>query len=504
MAIFKDVGWIEAVAGAALLFFLMDRRGWLALGWPVSISPLFLSWGEVPRYIKKVNQEFGFLNALGLGRQIAIYLLSSNSGAEKPNAAAEPARREKLSDKAFDVEQIMQRVLNEKKTLLMIGAPTSGKTTLLQVLAVRSTDREGCRRYGFAAPRVPFYVPAKEIDFELPFLAAVQQALSQTSCPISPKGLERAIRARRAFFLLDGLDEIPAGGRRRKACTWIEAAQQWCGGEVPFIVTCRAAEVFEDVQFKIPHLTVAIRNFALLQYRSLRAVSESRMPPRFVNAAEDRAEYVLISPPSVPVFLLGAKKSAPAYYYYLAKFPVTNLLYRKFVEATRHRPPAFWDDPEFNGDDCPVVGVDWEDAQAYCAWLTQQEVAGSKALEAAKIIYRLPLEEEWEWAAGEGKRKYPWGDNAPQNTQANFDGVGQGLTPVQAFPSGATPAGLMDMAGNVWEWTSTWVDERKEQRVVRGGAAFNDEVALRCVARDSNFKKPMRFVGFRVARIVPD
>jgi formylglycine-generating enzyme required for sulfatase activity len=62
----------------------------------------------------------------------------------------------------------------------------------------------------------------------------------------------------------------------------------------------------------------------------------------------------------------------------------------------------------------------------------------------------------------------------------------------------------MDMAGNVWEWTSTWLDERKEQRVVRGGAGFNDEVALRCVAHDSNFKKPLRFVGFRVARIVPD
>jgi hypothetical protein len=115
-----------------------------------------------------------------------------------------------------------------------------------------------------------------------------------------------------------------------------------------------------------------------LQYRSLRAVSESRMPPRFFNAAEDQAEYVLISPPSVPVFLLGAKKSAPAYYYYLAKFPVTNLLYRKFIEATSHRLPAFWEDPEFNGDDCPVVGVDWEDAQAYCAWLTQQEGASSK------------------------------------------------------------------------------------------------------------------------------
>jgi formylglycine-generating enzyme required for sulfatase activity len=62
----------------------------------------------------------------------------------------------------------------------------------------------------------------------------------------------------------------------------------------------------------------------------------------------------------------------------------------------------------------------------------------------------------------------------------------------------------MDMAGNVWEWTATWQDEKKEQRLVRGGGGFNDEVALRCVARDHNMKKLSRFVGFRVARIVPD
>jgi formylglycine-generating enzyme required for sulfatase activity len=123
---------------------------------------------------------------------------------------------------------------------------------------------------------------------------------------------------------------------------------------------------------------------------------------------------------------------------------------------------------------------------------------------ATGVIYRLPLEEEWEWAAGGGKRKYPWGDSAPQNAHANFNGVMQGLTPVHAFPEGATPDGLMDMAGNVWEWTATWLDEKKEQRLVRGGAGFNDEVALRCVSRDGIAQKFSRFIGFRVARIVPD
>jgi energy-coupling factor transporter ATP-binding protein EcfA2 len=498
MTSFHDLVWAGAGLGVAVLFFLRDRRAW-----PAGISPLFLRWGELPRYLKKVNQEFGFLNTLGLGRQISVYVLNSANGAEKPDSVKTvPAAKENFSGQAWEVEQIVQRALNEKKTLLLIGAPTSGKTTLLQVLAVRSTGRETHRRLGFSQPRIPFYIPAKEINFELPVLAALQQALLQTSCPISPRGLKRAVRSRRAFFLFDGLDEIPAGHERRKACAWIASAQQWCGFDMPFVLTCRATSVLEDVQFNIPYLTVGIRNLALSQVRSLRAVSETRMPPRYFNVAEDNAEYVLITPPSLSTVLLGAKKAAPNYYYYLSRFPVTNRLYRKFVEATKHRAPAFWDDPEFNGDEVPVVGVDWEDAQAYCAWLTEQ--ASGKEQMAKGVIYRLPLEEEWEWAAGGGKRKYPWGDGAPQSTHANFNGAIQGLTPVNTFPAGATPDGLMDMAGNAWEWTATWQDEKKEQRFVRGGAGFNDEVALRCIARDHSIKKLMRFVGFRVARIVSD
>jgi len=498
MTSLQYLSWAGAGLGAAALFSLIDSRRRFTLQWPTGLLPIFLPWGEVPRYLKKINQEFGFLNALGMGQQVAIYVLRSHAGSEKSPGNSTPPEN---FGQALEVEHIIRRAMSERKTLLMIGAPTSGKTTLLQVLAVRSTDREAYRRFGFSTPRIPFYVPAREINFALPVVTALQQALLQTSCPISVRGLKRAVQARRAFFLVDGLDEVPAGDERRKACAWIEAAQQWCGADTPFIVTCRAAATLEDVQFNIPCLTVAVRNLALLQLRTLRAVSETRMPPRYLNAAEDNAEYVLLAPPAFPTILLGAKKAAPNYHYYLSKFPVTNRLYHGFVEAIQHRPPAFRDDPEFNRDDCPVVGVDWEDAQAYCAWLTEQ--ASDEGRGAKGAFYRLPLEEEWEWAAGGSRRKYPWGDTAPENTHANFTGTQQGLMPVNAFPGGATPDGLMDMAGNVWEWTATWLDEKQEHRVVRGGAGFNDEIALRCVARDGNAKKPMRFVGFRVARIVP-
>lgn len=500
MTMAHDLSWLEGLYGATLLLFFTVRQGW-----PIQLWPVGLPWSEPSRYIKKFKQEFGFLSALGLGQQIAIYVMSSSSTPGQKNGGGNDfSRQMNFSEKAFDIENIIQLALNEKKALLMVGAPTSGKTTLLQTLALRAADRDSYQRFGFVKPRIPFYVPIKEINFDLPLLDALPQALSQSGCPITAKGLKQAIRWHRAFFLFDGLEEIPPGERREKACAWLENSQQEYDIEVPFVVACRAEALLDGIKFNFPYLTVAIRNFALQQYRSLRAVSESRMPPRFLNPAEENAEYILITPPHLPVVLRGAKRSAPAYYYYLAKFPVTNRLYRKFIEATQHRPPAFWDDPEFNGDDCPVVGVDWEDAQAYCQWLAEQEVKSKKREEKSKanVVYRLPLEEEWEWAASGGKRKFPWGDEPPQSARANFDNTG--LSPVQAHSDGATPEGIMDMAGNVWEWTATWWDEKKEQRVVRGGAGFNDAAALRCLARDRNHNKPQRFVGFRVARIVEE
>ena len=105
-------------------------------------------------------------------------------------------------------------------------------------------------------------------------------------------------------------------------------------------------------------------------------------------------------------------------------------------------------------DSWPATGVTWEEASAYAAWLGK----------------RLPTAEEWEWAArGAERRFFPWGDDMPDGTRANYadkqldvphndpahdDGFA-GLAPVGAFPAGATPEGIMDMAGNAREWTSS-------------------------------------------------
>jgi formylglycine-generating enzyme required for sulfatase activity len=215
-------------------------------------------------------------------------------------------------------------------------------------------------------------------------------------------------------------------------------------------------------------------------------------PKRFYHDLEYGMEYILI--PGGTYIMGELKKQIAVEPFYMAKFTVTNKHYRNFIKTTKHEEPTFWDDRRFNGDEQPVVGVSWSDAVAYYEWLTKN----SKR----KIgKFYLPSEEEWEWAAGSGKRRYPWGDTPePNKNLANFDNnVGQ-TTPVGSYPKGATPEGLMDMAGNVWEWTGSVHEAGKEWRVIRGGSFYSASVNLRCSSRNGLHRDlPWYYYGFRVA-----
>jgi formylglycine-generating enzyme required for sulfatase activity len=159
--------------------------------------------------------------------------------------------------------------------------------------------------------------------------------------------------------------------------------------------------------------------------------------------------------------------------------------------------PEFWDDARFGAarPNQPVVGVSWYEATAFCGWLTQ-----NRRYNPAGDVYRLPSEAEWEYAArGPHRRRYPWGDAEPDGERANFEQVYAGTTAVGCFALGATPEGLYDLAGNVWEWTGSVSmpypydsddgredsrDPAKKHFTLRGGCWNLRSVYLRASYRD--------------------
>ena len=183
--------------------------------------------------------------------------------------------------------------------------------------------------------------------------------------------------------------------------------------------------------------------------------------------------------------------------YRISRYPITNGQYARFLAENPTYPvprveeawgePYNWDAekrtyPEGRANH-PVVLVSWEDAIAYCEW------AG----------VRLPTEAEWEKAArGEDGRTYPWGDEFdPQRANVRESGVGS-TTPVGVYPDGASPYGLLDCAGNVWEWTTSQVGDN--QIVIRGGSWNFYAEDARCFARDhSRPDHRSNRIGFRVA-----
>ncbi|GJF32584.1 hypothetical protein KNE206_52840 [Kitasatospora sp. NE20-6] len=114
-------------------------------------------------------------------------------------------------------------------------------------------------------------------------------------------------------------------------------------------------------------------------------------------------------------------------------------------------------------DDRPLTGLTHEQARDLAA-----ELGG-----------RLPRSVEWEWAAsGPERRRYPWGGDEPDATRANLRGGPGTTTPVDAYPRGATPGGLWDMAGNTWEWTGSVTIG--DGAVIRGGSLASLPLYARC------------------------
>jgi formylglycine-generating enzyme required for sulfatase activity len=216
----------------------------------------------------------------------------------------------------------------------------------------------------------------------------------------------------------------------------------------------------------------------------------------------------------------------------LARYPVTNAQFALFIADDGYKPDQpWWNDEarewlrrEGQGaprmderfgrvrPNYPVVGVTWYEAVAFCSWLTHRRGYNPKG-----FTYRLPSEAEWEYAArGPARRQYPWGDAPPDNKRANFDRICMGTTAVGCFSQGATPEGVQDLAGNMWEWTASIYgvypydpvsghtdihDPSGRRLVIRGGVWFSHPAGIRASVRDhARPELSTDYLGFRLAR----
>jgi formylglycine-generating enzyme required for sulfatase activity len=202
------------------------------------------------------------------------------------------------------------------------------------------------------------------------------------------------------------------------------------------------------------------------------------------------------------------------------RLPVTNSQYARFLEAkgAQGRAGERWYDIDDNDarihvragkwqadlgfENHPVIENSWFGAVAYCEWSGK----------------RLPTEAEWEKSArGTDGRKFPWGNDPPDRTRAHFSAGWNDFRPVGSFPKGASPYGVLDLAGNGWEWVSSGYlpypydaadgrEELKRQqvRVTRGGGHDSPAEELTTTHRGGhvsrNFRSGHHNIGFRCAR----
>jgi serine/threonine-protein kinase len=188
------------------------------------------------------------------------------------------------------------------------------------------------------------------------------------------------------------------------------------------------------------------------------------------------------------------------------KTEVTNAEYAQFVKQTNHAPPEQWGSVKapVGQELLPVSNVSYDDAIAFAAWRSKRD----------GVTYRLPTEEEWEYAARNGDKDnlYPWGNTWATGRAATLDaGVGR-EQPVGTYPQGANRWGVQDLMGNVWEWTSSKASVYKGSTlqlpaqyqdwiVTRGGGYSTPTNKVSSTYRDwfaPNYKNQV--LGFRLVK----
>ncbi len=226
-----------------------------------------------------------------------------------------------------------------------------------------------------------------------------------------------------------------------------------------------------------------------------------------------KAEMVSIPGGTFKMGRLGGQpQEAPPHEVKVAPFmmdvtEVTNAEYAEFVRDTGHAPPSHWANgsPLAGQEMWPVTNVSFDDAQAFAEWRSKRD----------HITYRLPTEEEWEYAARGGERDllFPWGNDWADNHAVVKEASPR---PVGTYPDGKSRWGVLDLIGNVWEWTSSKASiyqgsnlqpvppEQRDWLVIRGGSYASDTTGPRAAtATFRDWVKPSTtnpVLGFRLVR----
>jgi len=269
----------------------------------------------------------------------------------------------------------------------------------------------------------------------------------------------------------------------------------WVAGEMCATVGCQAAERDEVGRELLPRLRDLL--VALLENEALTPQQRAEAGDALGALGDPRPGVCTPEPDLIEIpagdFLYGEDRKTHTIEqpYAIARYPVTEAQFGMFVQEGGYEEPRYWggeesagwrwclsehsdyrgegpvtgpeywQQPRWHGENRPIVGISWYEAQAYCAWLTEE--SGRE--------YRLPAEEEWERAARDTDgREWAWGNDWKDGIINSDEARVRRTTTVGAFPRGIAACGAQDMSGNVWEWTASSYDDDRSRYVVRGGS----------------------------------